>query len=161
MSIAVSAVVKPSRLLLAMSAAICLGSALIGAAIALGMIGEMAPWLRTAIGTVCIVAAADALYRTVRARKTLHIDISGHGQIRLVEHSAGDAAQRAPAELVSLMADSTLWPGLLLLHLQTDDRRRIVLTVLPDSVEEGGFRALAVACRWIAAHNHPLERPPF
>ncbi len=137
----------------------------IGALIAANLLGELDLLWRLILGIVCMTLASWASLSTIQSRKTHHIDISGHGQIRLAEYE-GSAALSAPAvigdgivvSVVSLAADSTLWPGLLVLRLQTDDQRIIVLPVLPDSVEAGGFRPLALACRWIAAHNHPTTQ---
>ena len=165
MSIAVSAVVKPSRLLLLLGGGMSLLVFSIGALIAANLLGELDLLLRVSLGAMCMMLASWAGLSSIQSRKTHHVDISGHGQIRLTQY-VGSAAQSVPAILgdvgvvsvVSLAADSTLWPGLMVLRLQTDDQRIIVLPVLPDSVEAGGFRPLALACRWIAAHNHPTTQ---
>lgn len=163
MSIAVSVVVKPSRLVFAMVGFICLISVLIGLAVAFGRIGEPGFTARTAFVCVTIGAAVRGLYYLKRMGKAHHIDISGIGQIRLVETTAlADPAfcNEAPETMragvsVSLMDDSTLWPFLLLLRLQAEDGRITTLIVLPDTVDRPGFRALSVACRWIVAHRGP------
>ena len=172
MSIAVSTVVHPSRLLALLTAAMCLFVLSIGVLLAAGQVGALDPLVRSTLSAACIFLALFVCYRTVQNRKTHHIDISGHGQIRLMEHSAlaGQSADTGTGELagrpgqdqfsgevVSLLAGSTLWPALLILRLRTEDQRVVVLHVLPDSVEGGGFRALSVACRWIAAHNNPSD----
>ena len=162
MSIAVSVIVKPSGRLLLLTLGMGLLVCAIGALIAANRLGELDPATRLALGSGCMLAALFLCLRTVQTRKTHHIDISGHGQIRLTEYEAS-AAQSAQAFIgdgkrVTLAAGSTLWPALLLLRLQTDDQGIIVLPVMPDSVEEGGFRPLALACRWIAAHNHPTTQ---
>jgi toxin CptA len=170
MSIAVSTVVRPSRILAFLTMAMCALVLCIGGAIAAGLIGELGLQARLPLGALCIFLPALVCYRTVQNRKAHHIDITGHGRIRLVEHSAlvgkimtaelrihRGRAGDAPGDIVSLMPDSTLWPAFLLLRLETDEGRIVVLPILPDSVEGGGFRALAVACRWIAAHNNPKD----
>jgi toxin CptA len=161
MSIAVSAVVKPSRLLLLLTVGMCLLVFVIGALIAFNLLGELNPPISQGLGSGCMILALLAGFYAVHDRKTQLIDISGHGQIRLTEYKASAApsvhavtGEGSVVCCVSIAANSTLWPALLLLRLQTDDQRIIVLPVLPDSVEEGGFRPLALACRWIAAHNH-------
>jgi len=97
--------------------------------------------------------------------KLFHIDISGTGRILLkdyyevasrdcLKNSDGDSDDfGANALHVRLRNDSTLWAGLLLLRLQSDDGRLFSILVLPDSIIRQEFRALAVACRWIAAHG--------
>jgi toxin CptA len=161
MSIAVSVVIKPSRLAFAMVGAICIASALIGLIIGLGSIGNIGFPSRVALAIVCICAGIRGVYYATRMGKEHHIDISGIGQIRLVETTAvADPAfcNNAPGsanagEVVSLMDDSTLWPFLLLLRLQAEDKRTRTVLVLPDSVDRAGFRALSVACRWVVAHS--------
>ncbi|MFD2272258.1 flagellar hook-length control protein [Undibacterium arcticum] len=92
-------------------------------------------------------------------KKTLRIDISGIGQIRLTDDkaladiSASASIDAAHGELVSLMPGSTLWPMLLLLSLKHEDGRTWVVPVLRDNVASDAFRRLSVACCWIAAHN--------
>jgi toxin CptA len=64
-------------------------------------------------------------------------------------------------EIVRLMTDSTIWPGLLLLRLKSEDQRVTIVNILPDSIHGDGFRALSVACRWIAAHKNSTEDKNF
>lgn len=165
MTIAVSTVVKPSRILLAMSCGMYVGIIFIGWMVGSGQLGNLAFVYRIALAAVCLLMALAAFYYTVQTRKTHHIDISGIGQIRLGEYSAladsffqADSSHgRDGGEVVNLMDDSTLWPFLLLLRLRSEDQRIKVLPILPDSVKDGEFRALSVAIRWIAAHNNSAE----
>jgi|SRR5437016_2110191 len=159
MSIAVSAVVKPSGFLLTLTAAMCVGAIAIGVVTGSGMYGDVLPVTRIAIGGACIGAALFVFFRGMNARKTLRLDISGIGQIRLTDDkglagiSAAASIDAAHCELVNLMPGSTLWPMLLLLRLKSEDGRTRVLRILPDSVAPETLRRLSVACRWIAAHN--------
>ena len=52
-----------------------------------------------------------------------------------------------------LHVTSTLWSFLLVLDLRSESGTRLVLIVLPDTMTQASFRALCVACQWIAAHN--------
>jgi hypothetical protein len=81
-------------------------------------------------------------------------DISGVGQPRLAVYpqSGGENENAAP---LHLLAGSTLWPGLLLLRLGRAGEPPERLCILPDSVAAGGFRAMALACRAIAARPQP------
>jgi toxin CptA len=161
MSIAVSVVIKPSRLVFALVGVICVGSALIGAAIGLECVGNLNTAARIACASACISVGLGGLCYAGHTRKTHRIDISGIGQIRLVETTAlADPVfcRDLPVsvysgEVVSLMDDSTLWPFLLMLRLRAEDGRTKTVIVLPDSLNEVGFRALSVACRWIVAHS--------
>ncbi|MGZ3237393.1 MAG: protein YgfX [Burkholderiaceae bacterium] len=161
MSIAVSAVVQPSRLLFAITASMCLVVALIGIMIAVGWVGNLSFLFRIIAVVVCIFMACWAFNRSAANRKSLHIDISGIGQIRLAEHNElaavlADGENQSPVfgEVLQLQAASTLWSFLLLLRLQGTDQKVKILTILPDCVGVDNFRALSVACRWIATHNN-------
>ena len=158
MSIAVSALVRPSIFLRTTQAGFGLLAFAAAAFVASGA-GGVFFWPGAGAGAT---AAAGLLlaFSAFKNRNALRIDISGVGQIRLTVYQVmrggalraegGDGAQGAP---VSLMAGSTLWPGLLLLRLRAGDGRVTVVPVWPDSVAAALFRPLAVACRTIAART--------
>lgn len=161
MSIAASVVIKPSRWLFALTAALCLGAAAVGWAVALGAVGELALWLRLVCASLCTALAGAGFAGMMRRRKIYRLDISGSGQIRL-RPARPDLRQMpeviskepdADGILVTLLADSTLWPRFLMLRLQDESGRVHVLSILPDSVSAESFRAVSVACRWIAVHR--------
>jgi toxin CptA len=134
----------------------CLCIAFSGVMLGAGQVGNLAPWTRIAAAAACVVIAVLVLYHVSQSRKTYRIDISGVGQIRLTEFKGlATPLSAGGSEVVQLAADSTLWPKLL--RLQAEDRRIAVLPILPDSVAVSEFRALSVACRWIAAHNISTE----
>jgi len=58
--------------------------------------------------------------------------------------------------LVSLAPGSVLWCCMLILILHDESRQEVTVVVLPDSVGEESFRALRIACQWIAGkgQNH-------
>ena len=151
MSIAVSVVLRPSRILFACTLGMCAGVLAIGLAISVSAIGEIAMPIRLILAFACMFAAIFAAIHAFRDKKSHLIDISENGQIRLTEDVVGAQPSTASTVLVELMAGSTLWPNLLLLRLQTEDRRTISLRILPDSVDQDGMRALSVALRWIAS----------
>src|SRR5437899_6049280 len=136
MSIAVSAVVQPSRMLRVLVGCMCLGALLIAALLIVGRIRSLLLLPRAVLAASCFFASCLGLYRALFACKKYQIDISGLGQIHLVEWPisysgrSGDSATTVRAELglVKLLADSTLWPQLLLLRLQSDDGQ---ITALP------------------------------
>nr|WP_148415431.1 protein YgfX [Noviherbaspirillum massiliense] len=139
---------------------------LVGVLIGAGKVGELPVAPRYSIAIFCLFLAFFGLCHTARHRKHLHIDISGTGLIRLAEigdnyHSCKHAKWPhlyQDREIVILLDDSTMWSWLLLLRLKTQDGKIRVLPILPDSVSRDSFRALAVACRWIAARNNSLEQ---
>lgn len=149
MSIAVSTVVQPSRLLSLMTMVMCIAVLCAGMAVGSGLVGESSPAVRIVVAGICVLAAAHA-FRREKKRQSYAIHVSGTGQIRL---SAGDAH----AEPVALLPTSVLWPVLLILHLQNAKQHTETVIVLPDSAPADGFRRLLVACRWIAMRGPDAE----
>lgn len=165
MSIAVSAIVQPSRLLIAMVGAISALVSVFALLVASGHIGQLPFVPRLALGTAAFFLSLFGFYHGVRDRKTIQLDISGTGLIRLIE--MGDRGScmnsnwphvRYSGEQVRLMRTSTIWPNLLILRFQSDDGKTTILPILPGCVASHSFRAISVACRWIAAQNQPSER---
>jgi len=157
MSIAVSVVVRPSRLLSCMVGAMCGVAFVLGFAIAAGAAGDAASVLRATASAACLFLGVFGFYHGIRCRKPIHIDISSNGQFRLtrVRGAASCATEGWPhlqesATRVRLLSNSTIWQHLLLLRLQDEGGKITVLPILPDSVSRDNFRALSVACRWIS-----------
>jgi len=165
MSIAVSVLVKPSRFLLFLVGSMGFLIACSAVAIGFGIVGNLSHACRILVAALCISAAFLGFFQTFATRKTFRIDISGVGQIRLGEYNelAAPPAETVGlnadkgGEVVRLMADSTIWPNFMLLRLQAKNHRMIILPILRDCMTEDSFRSLAVACRWIAAHNIRAE----
>ncbi|HVL76824.1 MAG TPA: protein YgfX [Noviherbaspirillum sp.] len=158
MSIAVSAVVKPSRLLFLVILGMSFLSGAVAILIGLGALGAALSMLaRFVLVVVCGFTAGFGFYHGICQRKTIHMEITRGGQIRIreavVERSCGEANRPhvEEAEAVRLMPESTIWPQLLLLRLQAESGKITSLAILPDSVRGDTFRALAASCRWIAA----------
>ena len=148
MSIAVSAVIVPSRML--RWAMVCYGLASLGAgsALAAGLaLPAGMPWV---VAGACLAAGVAVLCSPVPGRNVRRIDISGLGQLRLTVQQ-GMGAAGAPARVVQLLPGSTVWPGLMLLRLRGDDGVAGALLLLPDNVEPGQFRRLSVAIRDLAS----------
>jgi len=138
----------------------CVGVAAVGLLIAAGYLGGMSLPMRTFTAFSCVFAAVFGFYHGSSSRKTIHIDISGTGQFRLVEVlGAGPCKQpngphlNRQAEAVRLLDHSTIWPHLLLLRLQHESGKITSLPILPDCVSRDSFRALSVACLWIASRG--------
>ncbi len=170
MSIAVSAVVGPSRVLRALLAAYGLANLAAGLAVGCAMPGR---FKLARLSAVFFCIAGAALLRCRRAvTKTRRLDISGVGQLRLTVQqdirtgsatagvaAAGAVREDAGAEGVPvvLLAGSTVWPRLMLLRLRHEDGAVTLLPVLPDSVAPGVFRSLAVAASATGGRNKPLQ----
>lgn len=154
MSIAVSAVIQPSRLLLLLVGGMSVILLGIAALVITGFIGSLSLLVRIFLAGICASVAIAVFLREKRKTKYV-IHISGVGQIRLRTESNSEHAVvgDAEGEIVHLLPASTIWSGLLLLHLQNDRQQRTVVTVLPDAVSAESFRALLVACRWIVLRH--------
>lgn len=162
MSIAVSAVVNPSRRVLVVVTAMCMLVLCSGLVIGAGVVGDLTLLFRMAVLLGCMLVAAHAFRSMVVAGKTYEIHISGVGQIRLSIRAPSGVrdekiVEEMKAEPVKLLASSTLWSGLLILHLQNEKQKTEVVRILPDSVSAEGFRALLVACRWIVMRHPEAE----
>ena len=157
MSIAISAVVLPSvrpRCLLAVFGLVSLAcGALLASA------GAAYAWNAAGAGA-SLMAGLFLLLAAASRPNPRHLDISGVGHMRLAVYLEGGGDHpRADADSVPvrLLPGSTLWPGLLLLLLIDGQGRRAVLAVWPDSAGGEVFRALAVACRAVAARQTGME----
>lgn len=164
MAIAVSAIVRPSRVLFVMVGAICIGAAAIGLGIVFDAVGDLPRVSRALLGAAIIFLSVFGFYHGVRHRKILHIDISGAGQFRLTEvDSAGPCTNtnrphvKSQEAVVVLLKGSTIWSSMLLLRLQAENGKITTVPILPDSVSRDSFRALSVACRWIATRSELQE----
>lgn len=150
MSIAVSAVIMPSRTLQRIR--LFYGAANLGAGIALGAglaRASLLPWL---VAAASLLAGALILRGLGAGLKVRRIDISGLGQLRLtVQQGIGTHAART--DMVQLLAGSTIWPGMMVLRLRQENGTVRAFVVFPDSIEAGQFRRLSVAMRDIAARK--------
>lgn len=144
MSIAVSAVVRPSSCVRLLHAGFCCATI------------ASAAWCDGRLGALlCVIGGLAGLAGGLKKAKPRRIDIFDVGQLRLtVYQQAGAACAAVP---VVLLDGSTLWPRLLLLRLGQDGGPVTALVVLPGSVEVAAFRPLALACRAIAARSVEQE----
>ena len=156
MTIAVSAVIRPSRLslilILLFAFNLCLTAVLLFHRLEsfLGFIQ------RLTVAVVCVIPVFALLISVFRSRNIVRIDISGNGQIRLF-HTKRSAHTfqfqnnfeigRNDYEIVRLLGDSTLWPYYLSLRLQSNTGKIFVVSIFPDSVEQSLYRSLLVALR--------------
>ena len=152
MSIALSVVVRPSRLLRC-------GLLLFGAAhgaLALALYAGVAAPLAWpgAVAGAALLCAGLLVHAALRRRTPHQIDVSGVGELRVtVQHHSG-APLAGPARM-RLLPGSTIWPQLLVLRLGAAPRGAVLtLPVLPDSLPPAQFRALAVACMCIARRDN-------
>src|SRR5471030_558161 len=144
MSIAVSAVVRPSFSVRLLHAGFCC------AAIA------SSAWCDARLSAVlCVVGGLAGMACGLKKAKASRLDIFDVGQLRLTVYQQVGAADAAVP--VVLLDGSTLWPRLLLLRLGQAGGAATTLIVLPGTVEEVAFRPLALACRAIAVRSPEAE----
>ncbi len=161
MSIAIAALIRPSRSFALLSVA--MGGVLLAAALVLAQ--ERQSTLHHGLAIACALASACISLFPLSRRKHLRIDVSGIGQIRLVDTSpdavAGSSlASTCDGEVVQLLRGSTFWSSLLVLRLQTQSGRAMTLLIFADSVGSATFHALSVACLWVASrHSSPVAQP--
>ncbi len=155
MSIALSAVIRPSKVMSALVGLQCMLAGSVGILIAVGAVGDLPLSERLALAALCLSAAIYGITRYTRSRQAVQINISGDGHIRLVDVATGkavSAAKKTPSP-VKLLEGTTLWSHLLLLRLRLDSGSVRTIAILPDSVSKDAFRRLSVACRWIASRT--------
>jgi hypothetical protein len=164
MSIAVSAVVRPSRYLRALVAAYGLTN--VAAAVAAGLLLPDRLGGAPLCAAFFLCAGAFLLHGCTTLTKTRRIDISGVGQLRLTVQqdmrmrTADDAVLAGAGAVgvpVALLPGTTIWPAVMLLRLRSEQGEVTLLPVLRDSVARGEFRALAVAVAAIGGRNKSLQ----
>ncbi len=133
-------------------AMLCYGLASVAAGVGHALGAASLATVQWAVALACVLAGAAVLCSPAPGRNVRRIDISGLGQLRLTVQQ-GLGPQGARAAVVRLLPGSTVWPGLLLLRLRGEDGRLWALVLLPDSVEPGQFRRLAVAIRDVASRK--------
>jgi toxin CptA len=162
MSIAASAIVVPSRRLRVLVLGFALAN--LAAAALVGLVLRERYQAAPVSAIFFLVAALCLLHTGARRIKTLRIDVSGLGQVRLTvqqELRTKDASGEPAAMPVALLAGSTVWPHLMLLLLRSGSGALTVLPVLRDSVTPQQFRALSVALRAAgAAQEMPYPGAP-
>ena len=161
MSIATSAEVRPSRILSVLSLAMACVLWLAASQFAMMVRVQAQDFAYVLASVVCVFAGCLLVLSCRTQAKTLRIDITATGQIRLT-HTSPNAFSRDSShkvvsseegEVVQLLRDSTLWSCMLILRLRTGSGKVIVLPLLHDSMTPAAFRSVCVACRWIAAQN--------
>ncbi len=147
MSIAVSAIVGPSRIHRCLLAGA--GLSLFAAALAVGFLASVHFRSGSFQALLLAVAGAALMHAGSGKAKTHRIDISGTGAVVLTVQQG----LRGPsAAAVTLLPGSVVWPPLMLLRLRPEGAgaRVQVLVVWRDSVGPGVWRALTVAVLAIA-----------
>ena len=155
MSIAVSALVRPSRIQRLVWGG-C-GLAHCASALAVGLLAPEQFLLAPLLALVLAGAGACVLGAAARRPKAHRIDISGTGDLRVTVQQDVDGRDRAAQEGAALLPDSVIWPMLMLVRYAAPGARPRVLAVWRDSVEPAAWRALAVALAVAGRRPHAGE----
>ena len=140
MSIAVSALVRPSLI----HRFLCggCGLACLAAALAIGLAPPGQVRLAHIVAAALAVAGSAVLAAAVLPPKTHRIDISGTGDLRItVQQDVG----LPPEGYAVLLPGSVIWPMLMVLRHAAPGTGPRVLCVWRDGVDAAAWRALAVA----------------
>lgn len=148
MSIAVSAIILPSRILACMLAFMfAIANAAIGYS---GYCAEISKIYLLIIVLVSSSLSLHVILRYYRRQQAVQLDISDSGDI--IFRVLGVKSSHFDSLNVKLSEKSTLWPQLMLLSLCTVDGQTFMVPILPDSVDTVTFRKLSVALNWLAMH---------
>lgn len=158
MTIAISVVLRPSRLLSFATRGLALSSAS-SIILLLATNPQLGAIYRFQMVVTATILIGSALFHVRQTRKTFHIDISGIGQIRLTQYIGMSTSTQntdtpldgSSGKLVHLQPDSILWSHFMLLRLKAENGKIVSIPVLKDSVVSTGFARLLVACKWIIA----------
>jgi len=154
MTIAVSTVIRPSRIFVVLCSLFALHLVATGVLLFHRLVEFFNLVQCLAVLAVCVIPVFALLYHVFNARNIVRIDISGNGQIRLFHTKRRSAVFQFQesseldlyaGEIVRLLGDSTLWPHYMSLRLQSDTGKLFIVPVFPDAVDKKIFRSLIVA----------------
>jgi hypothetical protein len=148
MSIALSVMIIPSRILAICVSAMCVVSC--GSACYAAVRAGLGSFTLAVFVFIVWIVGIYALLVFFRGRRQFRLDISGAGEMVLrspqVASCPGDG-------VVRLDRRTSLRSACLLLHLRRENGALVILPVLRDSVSADDFRRLAVALHWLAMHE--------
>ena len=153
MSIAVTAVIRPSLRISIATHILCIVILLAGIAVGYGAMGSFSPSGRILIAAISIPASFLAIILFRRREFPVRLEILDSGEIWLARMETNSDKMDFGRQRVELTGDTTLWPNLMILRLRAEDGRVLVVRVLPDTVSAQEYRALSVALRWIAMRD--------
>lgn len=148
MSIAVSAIILPSRILAGMLVFMfVIANAAIGYAGYSAELNKIYLLIIILVNSLLSVAIFLGYYRR---QHSVRLDISDSGDILL--RGLGSKPSHFETLNVRLSERSTFWPQMMLLSFRSEEGQSVVLPILQDSVDAATYRKLAVALNWIATH---------
>ena len=160
MSIAISAEIRPSRTFSFFYLGFAAAFFMTGILTSLGKIGNFETIARQLLALSMFLVACFLIFSYFRSRKTLLIDISGNGQIRLKEYrrsvskpSTEDVRFSAYSEIWELSENSTVWPTFMILQLKAENGKKAKVLICRDCLKKEQFKSLYTSIRWIEAHR--------
>ena len=160
MSIAISAEIRPPPVFSFFHLGFAAVFFLTGLLISLGKIGNFDDLVHQWLALLMFLTAFHLIFIYFRSRKTLLIDISGNGQIRLKEYrrsvstpSSEDVRSPVFTEAWELSENSTIWPTFMILQLKAENGKKAKVLICRDCLTEGQFKSLYTSIRWIEAHR--------
>ena len=162
MSIAVSVLVRPSRCHAFLVMGFAFFFLMTGILVLENCVGSFTFYGKWGLVAVFLSAGILLAFSYFRGRKTLRIDISGNGQIRLKEckgyeyGTSGKSFNTDEDDTLTMAENSTIWPWLVILCLESDSGNTFRVLIFFDSMERDEFRTLYATCRWIDAHGKKM-----
>ena len=156
MSIAISAEIRPSRTFSFFYLGFAAAFFMTGILTSLGKIGNFETIARQLLALSMFLVACFLIFSYFRSRKTLLIDISGNGQIRLKEYRR--SVSKPSTEDVRFSAyseiwESTVWPTFMILQLKAENGKKAKVLICRDCLKKEQFKSLYTSIRWIEAHR--------
>lgn len=152
MSIALSVVLRPSKIVQILAILFSLMLIFIAVYVAIGLAIPL--FWRIFLHLICL-CTSGVLWFNVRARnaKRWQIDVNDQGNIFCRSQSSVETQQTLQTSaLHALVAGTTLWSDALFLRLRCVESARVInLMIFSDALSKEEFRRLSLACRWISA----------
>lgn len=133
---------------------------MVGVLIGCGVVGYR-PWqYNLIVALVCVGMAVSSFVWWIRHCHAVMLHVSALGQLRFQQCAPYTEVMSDMEQAVSvtMMASSTLWSNLLILHLREEGGRHRTVIVMRDSLSHEGFHALLVACRWLAMRQTSTDK---
>lgn len=129
--------------------------------VGLDVAGDWSQGTRISVAFMVAFVTLFSCWRWHVRQVSVRLSISGTGQIRLQKQEASvlNDVPDDDQDLVTLLPVSTIWPQLMILHLQNAQRRTHIIVIMRDSVSQETFSALLVACRWMVMRQPEAELP--
>lgn len=161
MSIAISAEIRPSRTFSFFYLGFAAAFFMTGILTSLGKIGNFETIARQLLALSMFLVACFLIFSYFRSRKTLLIDISGNGQIRLKEYrrsvskpSTEDGSVfRLTAKSGNYRKIQRYGPTFMILQLKAENGKKAKVLICRDCLKKEQFKSLYTSIRWIEAHR--------